>query len=156
MEVKMKKNAIAHYMTHDPITIGSDMTISKANKIMIENRIRHLPVLEAGKLIGILSDRDLRAVESFHDVDPEKVSVKEAYTDEPFTVEPNTPLDQVCLKMAENRFGSVLVMDKYKVVGIFTWIDGLKALAQSLSPKKATPTPRKASKTKPSPRRAAH
>ncbi len=121
---------VSEFMTPKPITIGADTSMAKANQIMVENRIRHLPVLEAGKLIGILSDRDLRLVESFHDVDPEKVSVREACTEEPYTVTPETPLDEVCLEMANHRYGSALVVSDKKLVGIFTWIDGLSAMGK--------------------------
>lgn len=119
--------SISHYMTTVPITIGSDQTLARAEKVMAEHRIRHLPVLEGGKLVGILSDRDVRLVESFKDVDPEKVTVQEAYSEGPFTVSPQAPLTEVCAEMAAHKYGSVLVVDNHKLVGIFTWVDALKA-----------------------------
>lgn len=115
-------------MTVSPHTIGSEQTLEKAEKIMAEFRIRHLPVLDGGKLVGILSDRDLKRVESFKDVDPRKVKVSEAYSEEPYTVSPKAPLNEVCDEMANHKYGSVLVMDNHKLVGIFTWVDALRAL----------------------------
>jgi acetoin utilization protein AcuB len=47
------------YMTSHPHTIGVDQPLSLAHKIMTEFRIRHLPVLDGGKLVGVISDRDL-------------------------------------------------------------------------------------------------
>jgi acetoin utilization protein AcuB len=96
--------------------------------MMAELRVRHLPVLDGGKLVGILTDRDVRLVESFRDVDPEKVSVQEAYTPDPFVTSPNTPLNQVCMEMAAHKFGCALIVDNHKLVGIFTWVDALKAM----------------------------
>ncbi|MES3037688.1 MAG: CBS domain-containing protein, partial [Bdellovibrionota bacterium] len=102
-------------------------------KMMHEYKVRHLPVLHAGKLIGILSERDVRLVESFRDVDPEKVTVEEALTPNPFIVAPNAPLNDVCAQMALNKYGCALVCDNQKLVGIFTWVDALKAFNELLT-----------------------
>jgi acetoin utilization protein AcuB len=118
---------VQKFMTVQPHTIGADQSLAKAEKMMSELRIRHLPVLEGGKLVGILSDRDLRLVESFKDVDPEKVTVGEAYTPDPYVTAPSTPLGDVCREMAAHKYGCALVVDNHKLVGIFTWVDALHA-----------------------------
>ncbi len=118
---------IQKYMTKTPHTIGADQTLAKAEKIMNEYHIRHLPVLKAGELIGILSDRDVKIVESFKDVDPEKVKVDEAFTPDPYITTPGANLEDVCAEMVAHRYSCVLVCDNKKLVGIFTWIDALKA-----------------------------
>lgn len=119
---------IQKYMTVLPHTIGADQSLAKAEKMMTELHVRHLPVLDGGKLVGILTDRDVRLVESFKDVDPEKVTVDEAYSPEPYITEPGAPLNKVCAEMANHKFGCALVVDNHKLVGIFTWVDALKAL----------------------------
>lgn len=119
---------VSHYMAMTPHTIGIDQSLAKAEKMMLEYRIRHLPVLDGGRLVGILSDRDIKLVESFKDVDPEKVSVQEACTEEPYLVSPKAPLTEVCAEMASKKLGSALVVDNHKLVGIFTWVDALKAM----------------------------
>ncbi len=124
---------IQKYMTTVPHTIGSDQTLAKAEKMMNEYHIRHLPVLEGGKLIGILSDRDVKLVESFRDVDPEKVTVDEAYTPDPYITSPSANLEEVCAEMVAHRYGCVLVCDNKKLVGIFTWVDALKAFDKLLA-----------------------
>ena len=86
---------IQKYMTVLPHTIGADQSLAKAEKMMTELHVRHLPVLDGGKLVGILTDRDVRLVESFKDVDPEKVTVDEAYSPEPYITEPGAPLNKV-------------------------------------------------------------
>lgn len=125
--------SISKYMTTLPHTIGVDQPLAKAEKMMAEYRIRHLPVLNGGKLVGILSDRDVKLVESFKDVDPEKVKVEEAFTPEPYITSPDAPLSDVCAEMAAKRYGCVLVCDHNKLVGIFTWVDALKAFDELLS-----------------------
>ena len=124
---------IQKYMTTIPHTIDSDQTLAKAEKMMAEYQIRHLPVLKAGKLVGILSERDLKLVESFRDVDPKKITVAEAYTPDPYVTSPDAKLEAVCAEMAAHRYGCVLVCDNTKLVGIFTWVDALKALDSLLT-----------------------
>lgn len=125
--------AVQKYMTKVPHTIGADQPLVKAEKLMTEYRIRHLPVLDGGKLVGILSDRDVKIVESFKDVDPNKVKVEEAYTPEPFIVSPTASLSDVCAQMVAHKYGCVLICDNNKLVGIFTWVDALKAFDELLS-----------------------
>jgi acetoin utilization protein AcuB len=120
---------IDKYMTPAPHTIGKDQTLAKAHELMREYRIRHLPVLEGGKLIGILSDRDLKLVETLKDVDPRTVLVSEAMTEEPYCVAPLASLESVVREMAQKKYGSAVVMEGERVHGIFTAIDGLQALA---------------------------
>lgn len=124
---------VQKYMTTTPHTIGAEQSLAKAEKMMSENHIRHLPVLQGGQLVGILSERDVRLVETFKDVDPEKVSVEEAFTPEPYIISPNSPLSDVCAQMVSRRYGCALVCDNYKLVGIFTWIDALKAFDELLA-----------------------
>jgi acetoin utilization protein AcuB len=124
---------ISKYMTTVPHTIGAEQTLEKAEKMMTEYRVRHLPVLSAGKLVGVLSDRDLKIVESFKDVDPTKVKVNEAYTPQPYTASPQANLSEVCAQMVLHKYGSVLVVDNNKLVGIFTWVDALRAFDELLS-----------------------
>ncbi|MGZ3768854.1 MAG: CBS domain-containing protein [Bdellovibrio sp.] len=124
---------IEKFMTTSPHTIGSDQTLRRAEEMMREFRIRHLPVLEGGKLVGILSDRDVKLVESLKDVDPEQVTVSEACSTDVFTVSPKAPLNEVCAEMAIHKYGSVIVLDNKKLVGIFTWVDALYALNELLA-----------------------
>ena len=129
----MTEPMVRDFMTKSPRTIGVDQTLEKARRMMIDSRIRHLPVLKAGQLVGVLSDRDIEMVESFKDVDATQVTIEEAYTPEPYSVEPETPLTEVCREMMSRKYGSALVVDKKnRLVGIFTWIDALRALTQIL------------------------
>lgn len=123
---------IQKYMTTVPLSIGDEQTLDKAASIMKEHRIRHLPVLRGGKLLGILTDRDLRLIESFEGVDPTVVTVAEAMTEEPYAVDPDTPLDVVTAEMAEMKYGSAVVVQNHKVVGIFTTVDACMALSELL------------------------
>ena len=123
---------IHEFMTPTPLTIGADQMLSQAHEMMREHGIRHLPVLVGGRLEGILSDRDLSLVETLRDVEPSKVTVEEAMTAVVYTVAPDAPLDEVAAHMAEHRLGSAVVLRGGKVAGVFTAVDGLRALADVL------------------------
>jgi acetoin utilization protein AcuB len=119
---------IKKFMTTTPHTIGADQTLDHAKKLMHELSIRHLPVLNAGAVIGIISERDISFLQSFKDIDLKNEKVEQAMTLEPVTVNAEALLDVVCREMAEKKIGSVLVKENNKLVGIFTWIDALKAM----------------------------
>jgi len=123
---------IQKYMTTTPLTVRPDLTIAAADKIMHENRIRHLPVLNGGQLVGLLSQRDIRLIESFKDVDIKTVQVVEAMSQDVFEVSPSSSLDEVVLTMAAKKYGSAVVTQNSHVVGIFTAVDALQALAELL------------------------
>jgi len=103
-----------------------------AHRMMREHHIRHLPVLRGAKIVGLVSDRDLNMVETLQDVDPRKVLVSEAMTQDPYLVSPDAALDEVVLSMAEKKYGSAVVIQHEKVVGIFTTVDACRAFADLL------------------------
>jgi acetoin utilization protein AcuB len=123
---------VQKYMSVLPHTIGFDQTLQKARDMMSEYKIRHLPVLNGGKLIGIITDRDIRLVLGLRGADPEKMTVLEAYTPEPYITSPQAKLNEVVSHLAEKKYGSVLVVDNGKLVGIITEVDIYKALADLL------------------------
>jgi len=123
---------VQKYMTVQPHTIGYDQSIEKAKEMMSEYRIRHLPVLKGGKLVGMLTERDLNFVLTFKDTDPQKTRVDEVYVELPYSTHPEAKLDEVAAHMAEKKYGSALVVSNNKLVGIFTEVDAMKALADLL------------------------
>ncbi|AKU97521.1 CBS domain protein AcuB [Labilithrix luteola] len=123
---------VQKYMTTSPLSIGVEQTLAKAHSMMREHAIRHLPVLHGGRLVGILTDRDLHLVETLKDVDPTKTVVEDAMSAVVHSVGPDAPLDEVVSTMAEHKYGSVVVMQNGKVVGILTTVDVCRALAELL------------------------
>jgi acetoin utilization protein AcuB len=123
---------VSKYMSPSPHTIGVDQTMAQAHRVMRENRIRHLPVLQGGKLVGIVSAGDLHLIETLQDVDPDEVVVEDAMTANPHSVAPDAPLDDVVSVMAEHKYGCVVVMERQHVVGIFTTVDACRAFAEWL------------------------
>ncbi|MCC7441533.1 MAG: CBS domain-containing protein [Bdellovibrionales bacterium] len=122
---------IQKVMTAMPHTIGADIELKTAQSMMREHRIRHLPVQKGGKLVGVLTDRDVKLAAGFDDA--LNLKVEEIMTDEPYTVTPETPLDRVVLEMAEKKYGcAVILQGNGKVVGIFTAVDGMRVLGETL------------------------
>jgi acetoin utilization protein AcuB len=97
---------------------------------MRDHGVRHLPVLDGGKLAGLISQRDLYFYEALGATDPEAVMVDEAMSQETFSVRPEANVEEVALEMAEHKYGCAVVMDGVHVVGVFTTTDALRALAE--------------------------
>ena len=124
---------IKKYMTTDIQTIGDEQTMAVAHRMMRAQHIRHLPVLHQGRVVGIVTDRDLHLVETLQDVDPAKIAVSEAMTPDPYVVSPSASLDEVVSTMAAKKYGSAVVSDHGHVVGIFTTVDACSAFADLLT-----------------------
>ena len=127
-----KTYPIKKYMTQTPRTIGEDIPLSKATEMMRDHRIRHLPVLLGGKLVGILSDRDIKLALSIHP-SAKDIKVGDIMTEEPYSVTEDCPLDQVVAEMSKHKFGCAVIEDGHgHVTGVFTAVDGLELLGEWL------------------------
>jgi acetoin utilization protein AcuB len=123
---------VVEHMTPIPYSIDSDQSLARAHAMMRDHQIRHLPVFAGGRLVGILTDRDLHLIETLKDVNPSKVTVEEAMTASPYAVASDAPLGEVCAEMAEHKYGCAVVMQHDRVIGIFTTVDACRALAEIL------------------------
>jgi acetoin utilization protein AcuB len=124
-EIPMKQMPkIDKVMTPMPHTIGKEQSMRTAMELMRNHQIRHLPVLHEGKLIGVLTDRDIKLASSFQNSGD--LTVEDVMTPDPYSVTPDTPLDRVSETMAQHKYGCAIVaQENGKVVGIFTANDGL-------------------------------
>ena len=122
---------VSKYMTPCPHTIGVQQTLAVAAKRMRDFEIRHLPVLDAGHLVGVLSERDILLVEGLQGVDPGKDHVNEAMTQKAYVTGPDAPLGQVAAEMAKHKYGAAVIVDGDRVVGVFTTVDACRALADA-------------------------
>lgn len=121
---------ISRYMSRQPWTIRKDAPAAEGRRIMKQHEIRHLPVLEAGSLVGVVSDRDLRLAEM---ADVGELTIEDLMSPDVHTVAPSTPLDEVIETMAERKIGSVVVTNPVGgIEGIFTTVDALEVLATVL------------------------
>ena len=123
---------IVDFMTANPVTIPSDLSLADAALRMYDHGIRHLPVLEQGHVVGIVSERDLAMVMGIPGVDKERVEVVEAMVPHPYIVAPTTPLVEVLTTMKERKLGTAVVMEGGQMRGIFSVIDALGAFVDML------------------------
>ena len=127
------KHLIRDAMTRSVHTIGASLSLADAARLMKKHKIRHLPVLEGGALVGLLSDQDVQLVSSRSELDPTCILVEDAMISSPWTVDPSTPLAEVAAHMAEAKLASAVVIENDKVVGVFTTTDGMRILAELLA-----------------------
>src|SRR5262245_1940927 len=130
-------NAIAKYMTAGPHTIGREQSLTAARQLMHRNHVRHLPVLHAGKLVGVISERELDVIEALPG--SKQLSVEDAMVPDVYTISEDAPLEAVAADMARLKVGSAGALKGDDVVGVFTAVDGLRALADLRRPPPAAP-----------------
>ena len=131
-------------MTAAPETVRPGIPIAEAHRMMRARGVRHLPVLEGGKLVGLVSQRDLYLIESLKGVDPEEVPVEEAMSPNVWAIGPRTPVATAAQYMADTKDGCAIVAEGGRVRGIVTTTDAMRLLAQLLAPKVRRVRPRAA------------
>jgi acetoin utilization protein AcuB len=142
----MKKNQataalpVSKVMTTGPHCIGADQTLALAASRMTELHIGHLPVLEGGQLLGVVSERDIALIRSVVPDQIEHITVEEAMTAVPYCVSPETPVAEVARHMAMRKLGSAIVMEHGRIAGVFSATDALRVLAAVLD--EGVPEPR--------------
>lgn len=127
--LKPQRIVIEALMTPQPVTIGRAESLATAHQLMREHGCRHLPVLEHGELVGVVTQRDLYLLETFAGVDLRADGIDEAMSNDAYAVPPDAPLEDVAASMAANRYGCAVVIERGRVIGIFTATDALRVLA---------------------------
>jgi CBS domain-containing protein len=130
-------NSIPHVvteMTPFPYFIESSASLAKAQQLMTEHQIRHLPVYEDDDIAGIISERDIKGVCSpGHKPETEmELLVGDVCTYNPYVADVADPLDKVLEAMVEHHLGAILIMKEGEMAGIFTAQDACQLLAKTL------------------------
>jgi acetoin utilization protein AcuB len=131
-------------MTEDPAWVDVEATTGEAIRHLVEKRVHHLPILENGVLVGIVSDRDLRSaaptVLALVENAPEAATrlatpVTDVMTKQLLSVTPDADALQVVDLMIEHHIGAVPVVDpgSDKLVGIVSYVDVLRVLRDFLT-----------------------
>lgn len=127
---KLNPNSLTidEFTTVDPITILPDCLATTAKKAMMDRGFRHLPVTDGEAILGVLSERDVHALDE-NSSDQTKVS--ELMTKNPYMVKSDDLLRTVVMEMASRKIGSALVMTQNnELYGIFTSIDALHSIVE--------------------------
>jgi len=129
-------------MSRNPVTVQHDVSITEALKVMRENQVRRLPVLDdEGGMVGIVSEKDLLyaspspatslSIYELHYM-LTHLKVSELMTAEVRSVAPDVPLEEAARIMADNKLGGLPVMESGRLVGIITETDIFKVFLELL------------------------
>ncbi len=133
-------------MSTNPITVTPDVSVMEALEIMKRGKVRRLPVVQGGKLVGIVTDRDLLQVSpspatslSVFEINylVSKMTVREAMTARVIAVLPDDTIEKAAVVMRENKIGAVPVVDNRTVIGIITETDIFDAFLDMLGATRA-------------------
>ncbi len=110
-------------MTPGPTSVAGDEPVVEAARRMVADDVGSLPVLREGRLVGMITDRDLVLHVLAKDLDPHKVVVSEICSENPVTVGPDEPLDEALQRMAKDQVRRLPVVDGDRLVGIIAQAD---------------------------------
>ena len=128
---------VSQWMTKEPVTIKPKDTLRHARERLAKYRINQLPVVVGEKLVGIVTDRDVRdaypsSLRLFYGKDVDEFgdshTIEEVMTYHVITVSPQTPLREAAQRLRQQRFGALPVVEKDTLIGIITRSDVLDAM----------------------------
>ena len=129
---RMLMPSVSRYMTREPYSIGPTASLAQAKDMMTRHDIRHIPVVENGKLLGVIGSGDVRVIEAVPGISLDHVELAQVMSPARY-VWGETPLDEVATVMSDNKAECVVVMGGHGVQGIFTAVDAMRALADLLA-----------------------
>ncbi len=127
-------------MTRDPLTLSPEVSLMEALQMMRLRKIRRIPIVAGGKLIGLLTEGDLKRAEPSTLSDTQEhftavmegTQVTQIMTKNLVTTTPDTTLLEVARMLGENKYGALPVLEGEKLVGILTDNDLIGALVKLL------------------------
>ena len=132
----MSGNQVRDWMTPNPVTVSPGTSLRKAHWLMIDNKVRRLPVMDGEHLVGIVTMEDLRRAEPSTGIGLDlvkitdmlsRMTVRQLMTKDPKTITPDTPLIEAARMMLEQEISTLPVMEAGQLVGIITESDIFRA-----------------------------
>lgn len=123
------ETTMAAVMTALPRTIAIDATFAEAHALMRDHHCRHLPVVNGGVLVGVVSQRDLYFFEMLNDLDPTRDHAADAMSTHVLTTTADAKVREVARAMAHEKYECAVIIDDQRVAGIFTATDAFRYLA---------------------------
>jgi acetoin utilization protein AcuB len=127
---------VGYRMTKEPVTVRPDESLSRAADMMRAGGFRRLPVVSDGELVGIITERDLRAHQGYL----ERTKINGIMTENPWTVGTDTTLEEAAQIMLERRIGGLPVVAEGRLVGIITASDVMQAFLDVMGASKGGST----------------
>jgi acetoin utilization protein AcuB len=163
---RQKNIRVSDWMSEGVLAVETFDSIAIARELMAKHRINQLPVLDSDRLVGMVTDRDIRdayptsmMIDRTQEIDDfaEKITVEEVMTHDLLVVQPETPLAVAVALLRKHRIGSLPVVKNKSLVGIITRSDILefvlsrdgKRVRTAAKSRRAKPPARKARKKKP-------
>lgn len=119
-------------MTPFPYSIELTASFEEASELMGHHNVRHLPVTDNDRVVGVITDKDL--ISAMHvragSGGDTGLNVRDLYIADPYVVSVDEPLDNVLLTMAERHIGSAIVTRAGKLVGVFTSVDACRCFGE--------------------------
>lgn len=125
---------LTHAMTPFPYSVDINASYEEVSRLMGLHDVRHLPVTEDHKVVGVITDRDMTSAMEVHSKagGTSELAVRDLYIADPYVVSVDEPLDNVLLTMAERHIGSAIVTKAGKLVGMFTSVDACRCFGEYL------------------------
>ena len=123
---------VGSVMTPFPYFVDTDNEVGEVERLMGEHHIHHVPVQQNGRVVGIVSERDLYHLgDRFLPItDRARIRARDIMVDDPYIVAFDTPLNEVALEMAKRHAGSAIVLHHEKLAGILSATDICRILAE--------------------------
>lgn len=123
---------VGSVMTPFPYFVDTDNEVGEVERLMGEHQIHHVPVQQNGRVVGIVSERDLYHLgDRFLPItDRARIRARDIMACDPYTVAFDTPLNEVALEMARRHAGSAIVLHHEKLAGILSATDICRILAE--------------------------
>ena len=118
---------VRDWMTPDPITVGSADPVGKARQLLVIHKVRRLPIVKGGRVVGMVTDRDLRAGTAADDAPVHTVGSQQVVT-----VGSGDTIEHAAAEMVSHRVSGLPVVEKGELVGIITETDVFRALVDML------------------------
>jgi CBS domain-containing protein len=116
-------NSVRDAMTEDPRSIGASASVVEAARLMREEDIGSLPITDDGKLVGMITDRDIATMVVAEAADPETTSVGDVSSHDPVSVEPDKDIEEALQLMARHQVRRLPVVENGRLVGIVAQAD---------------------------------
>jgi acetoin utilization protein AcuB len=130
MVAKLKQLKVEEYTSPDPITVTPETPLDRVLALLRENNVRHLPVVEGNKAVGIISDRDVLMVQV---IDTVSLTARDVMTPDPVTYQTTDSLEVVAFELSKRKISSAIINDEDgSLYGVFTSTDALNALVEVL------------------------
>jgi CBS domain-containing protein len=120
---------VADVMTKAPLTVGPEEAIELAEALMRRARVRHLPVVQQGRLVGLVTERDISGAQS-----RAPKTVRDVMVTDVLTTHTSVPLRRAARQLFERKFGCLPVVDDQRaVIGILTESDFIRFAAEMVT-----------------------